>query len=275
MNRRIQRSQSDTTTIVVQPDAVETYLLREKLRRLSATIPEGEARILLVGGGAVLRDGLMRRGGEWVAAEFTRGGDESGASDKPKVGPGSIPFEDGSFNGVVLVDILEYVQDETIFVRECHRVLAEGGWLVVHGRHLKRWTLMSLCQRVLGVEADQQMVRRGYSQTALFEVVKDGFDIERFEVYSRFPSELVGLISLLVLAGPEDLDYADWKRRLMWALGWVAARLDFLAFGTAGYRFVTFARRRVWRPRRSPVLRDGRTIAEAALGGKIGSAAPF
>ena len=35
------------------------------------------------------------------------------------------------------------------------------------------------------------------------------------------------------------------------------------------------AQKRQLLPRRTPVLADGRSIAEAALGGKIGTAAPF
>ena len=43
----------------------------------------------------------------------------------------------------------------------------------------------------------------------------------------------------------------------------------------AGYHMVVRARRRVWRPRLTPKLQDGRSIADAALNTKIGTAQPF
>jgi formylglycine-generating enzyme len=42
-----------------------------------------------------------------------------------------------------------------------------------------------------------------------------------------------------------------------------------------GAAFCVLPRRRQWLPRKVPKLADGRSIAEAALGGKIGTAAPF
>ena len=55
----------------------------------------------------------------------------------------------------------------------------------------------------------------------------------------------------------------------------LAVALDTLLAFTRGYDLIARARRRPWRPRRAPILSDGRSIAEAALGGKIGTAAPF
>ena len=62
---------------------------------------------------------------------------------------------------------------------------------------------------------------------------------------------------------------------MLYPFFWLAAQLDKLLFFTKGYCLIGRARRRQWRPRRTPVLADGRSIAEAALGGKIGTAAPF
>jgi hypothetical protein len=61
----------------------------------------------------------------------------------------------------------------------------------------------------------------------------------------------------------------------LYPLFWVAAQLDYALFFTRGYYLIARARWRPWRPRRVPVLADGRSIAEAALGGRIGTAAPF
>jgi hypothetical protein len=58
-------------------------------------------------------------------------------------------------------------------------------------------------------------------------------------------------------------------------LFWIAAQLDLLLFFTRGYHLVAIAQRKIWRPRRTPVLKDGRSIADATLNTRIGSAAPF
>jgi len=265
------------TELIVDPESLDTYQLREKARRIAALLPRGAGRILLVGAGPALASALTRGGGEWVRAQWAALAEEpQRGSEVHLLRDGRFPFGDGEFGAVVLADVLEYVPDETSFVRECHRILAENGRLVIHGRHLKRWGLLNALRRLLRLEEDQRLMRRGYTQTTLFDVVKDGFNIELFEAYSRFPSEAVALLAVLLLSGTAGEEpHRELRRRTALALGWLGKRLDFLALGTRGYRFVASARRRVWRPRRSPVLRDGRTIAEAALGGKIGTAAPF
>ncbi|HIE10807.1 MAG TPA: methyltransferase domain-containing protein [Kiritimatiellae bacterium] len=270
----VQREIRAAEEIVVQPDSLDSYHLRRKARRIAGALPRRGGRFLLIGAAGALERILQECGGEWESVDLE--GLESTRREAPErrtVRPDHFPFPEGEFSGVVAVDVLEYIADEQNFVRECHRVLREEGQLVVHGRHLKRWALLNVVRRLAGVEEDHRLVRKGYSQSALFDALKDGFNIESFEIYSRFPTELAALVTALLFSRQHPAP--PWLRRTLSALGWIAARMDALALGTKGYRFVALARRRVWRPRRSPVLRDGRSLAEAALGGKIGSAAPF
>jgi hypothetical protein len=56
----------------------------------------------------------------------------------------------------------------------------------------------------------------------------------------------------------------------------LAQGLDMLLFLARGSCLVCRARRRsFWRPRKSPVLLDGRSIADATINTKIGTAGPF
>ena len=45
----------------------------------------------------------------------------------------------------------------------------------------------------------------------------------------------------------------------------LAAQLDMLLFFTRGHYLIAHAKRRAWRPRKTPVQSDGRTITEAVL----------
>ena len=40
-------------------------------------------------------------------------------------------IENGSFDVVIACDVLEHVPDDTIAIREIHRVLADGGWVIL------------------------------------------------------------------------------------------------------------------------------------------------
>jgi len=43
----------------------------------------------------------------------------------------SIPFQDGSFDGIIMYGSLHHVEDEAICLQECYRVLSSGGRLVI------------------------------------------------------------------------------------------------------------------------------------------------
>ena len=42
-----------------------------------------------------------------------------------------LPFEDGELDAVVSIDGIEHIERPFDFVRECHRVTREGGWLIL------------------------------------------------------------------------------------------------------------------------------------------------
>ena len=44
----------------------------------------------------------------------------------------SLPFPDGSFDGLLEVHVLQNVEDEHAAIRELRRVLRRGGWAVIH-----------------------------------------------------------------------------------------------------------------------------------------------
>ena len=207
----------------------------------------------------------------------------------------SIREADGAFDLVVIVDALERVRDDYAFIRECHRVLKPDGRLVITAARKMVFCLGGCPLRsMLGLSWHAKGLERpGYTSGELFEVLKDGFDVPETDSYSAGCGEAIGLLcegfaNKLVhgpynmpgaKAGTEDFyHYAKLNvfASLVYPLMWMLSKLeDKLLFFIPGYNMVAKTKRRVWRARKQPVLLDGRSIAEAAINTKIGTAAPF
>jgi SAM-dependent methyltransferase len=64
-----------------------------------------------------------------------------------------LPFEDGSFDYIECIDILEHVHDLPDVMRELHRILAPGGRLRIHGPHFtsSTWATDPTHRRAFGI----------------------------------------------------------------------------------------------------------------------------
>lgn len=258
----------------------KSYLLKVRMRMIAHAVGPMDGRAGLCVGAvpSTLRGRLMAMGGDWT---FT---DERA----------DMPFDDGQFDRVVILDHLEWVEDDYAFMAEAHRVLKTAGMLYVDTEHLKRWTLWRPVRRLFGVEErPAQRLRDGYTGTKLFDILKDGFDVQETRTYSRFFMEGMETFSRLAVGaflGAKRSDAADREgdegqqeisRRLYtiqsiaYPFFVISAALDWLLFFTRGYRLMAVARRRLWKPRRTPILRDGRSLGDATLNTRIGTAADF
>jgi ubiquinone/menaquinone biosynthesis C-methylase UbiE len=54
----------------------------------------------------------------------------------------SLPFSDNSFDGIVAMEIIEHLEDDVSFLRECLRVLKHGGTLLLTTTNRLRLTAL-------------------------------------------------------------------------------------------------------------------------------------
>jgi SAM-dependent methyltransferase len=279
----------------------KSLLKQAKLAEIAGLIgkmADGQTWLDLGGDNGVISYHLRHLGGTWHSADLD---EKTVASIRRLVGErvyqvegARLPFEDGMFDGVVVIDMLEHLQNDAQLIAECHRVLKPAGRLIVNVPHLKKRAILRPIRRLLGLtDARHGHVRPGYTDSELFDLLKNGFDVQEARTYSRFFVEsldtLIQLVTRRMNRGQDPgrkgnvVDEQDF-RKMEKAFRWYARLYPFFQFAagmdtllgfTKGYSLIMRARRRPWRPRRAPVLSDGRSIAEAALGGKIGSAAPF
>ena len=294
------------TAMNVQPPANSEWplrlfklslLKREKFRAIcDITGATAYLTCLDIGGdNGVISLLLRQRGGTWSSAD---GGGKAVEAIRQLVGDRVVevegcrlPLPDGQFDRVVVIDYLEHVMDDETFIAECHRVLKPDGILIVNTPHIKRSVLFGL-RRLLGLsDARHGHVRPGYTEAQLFDVLKNGFDVEEVRTYSRFFIQLLdtGIRwvserkggshdavkgTLLVEADFQRLEKSLKFYRLVLPFFWLAVQMDRVLFFTRGFMLIARARRRPWIKRpNTPSLMDGRSLAEAALGGRIGTAA--
>lgn len=244
-------------------------------------------------GDGIISASLRALGGSWkTMAANAAAGDSVGCfiSDTVTlIDNGKLPFEDQSVDRVVIVDALKGISDDSEFIHECHRVLKIDGWVIISETRRAPVSLVALLQRVFDISPLAKGQRRnGYTAGELFNILKDGFDVPETITYSNSLLESAATVGEVVQKSllhdyywmvkkkaEKDLLYRYRRLHglagLTYPLLWIFSRMEFLP----GHKLLVKSRRRHWRPRLQPKLIDGRSIAEAAINTKIGTAAPF
>ncbi|MBN1557013.1 MAG: methyltransferase domain-containing protein [Lentisphaerae bacterium] len=247
--------------------------LHEVLRVLGST--EGQHCLEVGADDGMISYYLRRHGGHWqtvvtgpAAAASVR---EATGEDALVMQDPALPFKKKVFETVVLFDYLERIQPDAAFVESCHRLLKPDGRLVIHTARIKSWTVLSPLRLMLGL-SDEALgrTRPGYTESMLFNILKNGFNVQSMHSYSRFFVELVDAFVRAALRRRrlEGGDAAARTSRIYAVAGplyRLAYQLDLLLLTTRGHRLVAVAKRRGWRSRAAPVLVDGRSISEAVL----------
>ena len=206
---------------------------------------------------------LRARGGRWASADLT----EEAVSairglvdgDVHLVDGRRLPFADREFDRVVIVDMLEHVPDDRVFLDEVARVLRPGGRLVVNTPHLKQTALRKARHALGQTDEKHGHLRAGYTPDALRALLEPRLTLESHHTYSRFFSEAVDTVlnwgmerlgkkgsakGMVVTA----LDVARHRRMFLaysaiYPAVWALTRLDALV-PASGYMLIAQATRR-------------------------------
>lgn len=266
-----------------------------KLRKIESLVgnTSGLQCLEISSGDGMISSHLRSLGGSWRTAVSTESAADSlGYGINEKVvcfEHGQLPFDDQTFDMVVIVDALKGIAADHDFIRECHRVLKSDAWVVINEECRRPVSMTALFRRLFGLfPVAKGQKRNGYTHHELYNILKDGFDVPETLLYSNGLLEATATLGEAVQkliiphtywmirdkAAQDEL--YRYRRlhmlaRISYPLLWLLSLLDFLP----GHQLLVKSRRRPWRPRLQPKLIDGRSIAEAAINTKIGTAAPF
>lgn len=246
----------------------KSVMKQAKLKAILECLPDTDGLVCMDIGGdnGVVSYYLRQRGGAWKSADLT---EEAVASIKELAGDeclvldgGRTPFEDGTFDLVVIIDFLEHIPDDRGFVAEMNRVMKDNGLLVVNVPHHKKLSTIRPLRLLLGLTDEKHgHLRPGYTLEGLKELFGGLFEVSAHRTYSRFFSEFVdALLSFVyttvgkgkgkesqkgVIVTSKDVKGGGMFRIFSAAYPfiWLFTRLDKLLFFTRGYSLIVKARK--------------------------------
>lgn len=216
----------------------------------------------------VLRDA----GGWWTWAEMEEGGipamEALLAEPVAHADPERLPFSNGAFDRVVVIDVHEHLSSVTELNQEIGRVLTGGGLAVVTTPNGAGWLPVAVLKRVCGMHPRQYgHVVQGYTAAELERMLREvDLTPERRGAYSRFFTELaefainLGYVKVLarrkkgplvqtgtIAPGSADQLRAVERTYRMYAMIYpfvrAFSRLDALVLGRGGYAVAVTARK--------------------------------
>jgi SAM-dependent methyltransferase len=251
-----------------------SVLKQAKFRQILAFLddPAGKTGLDIGADNGVISYLLRQRGGQWHSADLD---ERAVASIRQLVGSNvhqidgeAMPFKDGAFDQVIVVDFLEHVPDDRGIARELARILKPGGRLIINVPHLKPGSRLNRLRKAIGLTDEWHgHLRPGYTSEGLGEILGPAFVIDEAKTYSRAFSELIdtvlnGLYLKLQRRKGENngsskgavITNADFRRHrkefllvsLLYPVIWSIARLDRLLWLQSGYKLIVRARRLGW-----------------------------
>jgi SAM-dependent methyltransferase len=247
-----------------------SVLKQAKYRRVVELLddPTGKTSLDIGADNGVISYLLRRRGGRWYSADLDSG---TVASIRDLVGDDvyqldgrKLPFADRTFDQIVIVDFLEHIPDDAIFIQELQRVLKPGGILIINVPHLKPGSLLNRFRHRIGLTDEWHgHLRPGYDLESLRRLLEPAFSIERAVTYSGTFSELIdtginGLYESLkkqkqgsresqkgsvVTRGDLEKHKKEFRMlSILYPVFWIVSRMDALLPLQKGYKLIVRAR---------------------------------
>ncbi len=106
-----------------------------------------------------------------------------------------IPLHDSSLDLIVIVDFLEHIYNDDLFVDEMKRVLKPGGEVIINVPHIKNNSLLNRIRYLVGLTDEKHgHVRPGYTYEGLKNLLGKDFIILSGKTYSKSFSEFIDLV---------------------------------------------------------------------------------
>jgi SAM-dependent methyltransferase len=121
---------------------------------------------------------------------------------------GRVPLRDGSFDAVLLLDVIEHVPDEREVLREAHRVLRPGGVLILSVPHtglLRAYDSINRCPKLVDpaeiapfrdLARESGEIHRHYSLHDLRALLGPGYRVDRVQYTGVGVAEFVNIVLL-------------------------------------------------------------------------------
>jgi SAM-dependent methyltransferase len=248
-----------------------SVLKQAKFRRIESLLdePSGRTNLDIGADNGVISYLLRQRGGHWYSADLDERAVESirqlVQTDVYQLSGAKTPFEDATFDQVVVVDYLEHIADDAEFGRELLRIVKPGGAVIINVPHLKPKSLLNRFRHAIGLTDEWHgHLRPGYTAGQLGALLGPSFKLDRIITYSRAFSELIdtalnGLyVRMANKNGPASskgtvITQSDMRKHrkqflllsILYPVFWSVAKLDALLWFQPGYKLIVLARRRL------------------------------
>jgi SAM-dependent methyltransferase len=171
---------------------------------------------------------------------------------------GELPFEDKQFDAVVLAHgVLSDNFHAGAIVKECHRVLKTGGIFLLTVAYRKPLGLAAvLSGRRMAFGAAES-----YTESDIFHLLKDGFDVLGFRFSCRFWVQMVRQWDSRRRGSGIRGTNTIWLR-ILYRIAWL---MDLPLFWTRGHQMTVYSRRKGWRSKHVSVLGKHTPVSDAIL----------
>jgi SAM-dependent methyltransferase len=104
----------------------------------------------------------------------------------------NFPFDDESFDVIIVVDMLEHLEDDKQFMNELERILKPGGRIILNTPNHKPFSPLRGFRELIGQgDAEHGHVRAGYSLSDVEAILPRTLEVIKTWTYSRIFSESI------------------------------------------------------------------------------------